>query len=197
MHILVIPCYSKTGALAIIATTCISNLTRLPNQPRRAYAKANADAAAKTHAHRVSNRTAAWSPKEQHLRERITKPTQAPYNRLRVAYSASAEALETVEFDEVLILHDPFRNEESVHLLALVTLKLNHLAEVSVVDDSAITAELLLELLQHFLVVEALIDTLNGCQTFAAVTLLHANMNVVLVGALFRFRVGERVKSTA
>lgn len=34
---------------------------------------------------------------------------------------------------------------------------------------------------------------LNGCKTFAAVALLHANMNVVLVRALLRFGIGEWV----
>lgn len=53
-------------------------------------------------------------------------------------------------------------DQKLLHILALVALKLNHLAHLGVVDDGAIASELLLDHLEDFLLVELLRQALDG-----------------------------------
>ena len=72
--------------------------------------------------------------------------------------------LEAVDLDEVLVLDNALSHQEGVHVLALVTLKLNHLAKLSVVNHCTITAELLLERLEDLLVFKAHVNSLTNSQ---------------------------------
>lgn len=63
-----------------------------------------------------------------------------------------AIVLETVDLD-VGLGSDSFLHDESGNLLALVTLKLDHLSEVLVVNNGTVACEFLLEGLQQLLLV--------------------------------------------
>lgn len=97
------------------------------------------------------------------------------------------EDLETVDLDglgiklEALLLVD----EEFLDILALVSLQLDHLTHLGVVDDGAIASELLLDDLEDLLLVEFLGETLNCSQGFTPISLLDTNMDVIL--CLFGF----------
>lgn len=62
-------------------------------------------------------------------------------------------------------------DQELLNILALVTLKLDHLAHLGVCDDGAIAGKLLLDDLENLLLVKLLGQTLNGGQSLATITL--------------------------
>jgi len=76
--------------------------------------------------------------------------------------------------------------QEFVDILALITLKLNHVAHLAIVDDRSIAGELLLDDLEDLLRIELLRKTLNGGQGLATIALLDTDVNVVL-GLLLGF----------
>jgi hypothetical protein len=57
---------------------------------------------------------------------------------------------------------------------------ISYLAKLWVLDNCTIAAELFLEILQDLAIAEFLLQPLNSRQTLATITLLDANMNVVL-----------------
>jgi hypothetical protein len=57
-----------------------------------------------------------------------------------------------------------------LHILALVSLELDHLSHLSVVDDGAIAGKLLLDDLENLLLVEFLGQTLNSGQSLTSIT---------------------------
>jgi len=71
-------------------------------------------------------------------------------------------------------------DQEFLNILTLITLKLDHLAHLRVVDDGAIASEFLLDHLEDLLLVKLLGKALNSCQSLATITLLDAYMDVVL-----------------
>jgi hypothetical protein len=73
-------------------------------------------------------------------------------------------------------------------ILALITLELDHLAHVGIVDDGAIASEFLLNDLQNLLLVKLLGQTLDRGQGLATIALLNPNMDIVL--SLFDFASG-------
>lgn len=83
----------------------------------------------------------------------------------------AAASLETVHLDglriklEALLLVD----EEFLNILALVSLKLDDLAHLGVVHDSAIAGKLLLDDLQDLLLIEFFGKSLNSGQGLASI----------------------------
>jgi len=90
--------------------------------------------------------------------------------------------LETVDLDGFGIELQPFLlvGEEFLHILALVSLKLDHLSHLSVVDNGAIASELLLDDLEDLFLVELFGQSLNCSQSLTTIALLNTNMNVIL-----------------
>jgi hypothetical protein len=62
-------------------------------------------------------------------------------------------------------------DEELLNILALISLQLNHLAHLTVVDDRAIASELLLDDLKDLLLVELLGQALDCGQSLATIAL--------------------------
>jgi len=71
-------------------------------------------------------------------------------------------------------------DQELLDILALISLELNHLAHLSVVDDRAIASELLLDDLEDLLLIELLGKALDCCQSLTTIALLNPYMDVVL-----------------
>ena len=69
--------------------------------------------------------------------------------------------------------------QESGRVVSLVSLKLDDLAELVVLNDGAVACELLLEGLDDFLEVDLGVNALHGGQALAAVSLLDADVNDV------------------
>ena len=78
------------------------------------------------------------------------------------------------------LLHDLVVHQERRRAHALVALQLDDRAQLGVVDHGAVAAELLLEGLDDLLVVERLVEPLDGRQGLAAVALLDADVDIVL-----------------
>ena len=78
------------------------------------------------------------------------------------------------------LLHDLVVHQERRRAHALVALQLDDRAQLGVVDHGAVAAELLLESLDDLLVVERLVEPLDGRQGLAAVALLDADVDIVL-----------------
>jgi hypothetical protein len=70
-----------------------------------------------------------------------------------------------VKFEAIL------RDQELLNIFALITLQLDHLAHLTVVDDCAIASELLLDHLQDLLLIELLRQALNCGQSLATIAL--------------------------
>jgi len=70
--------------------------------------------------------------------------------------------------------------EELLDILALISLKLNHLPHLSIDDDGAIASELLLNDLKDFLLVKLLGKTLDSGQSLSTIALLNTNVYVIL-----------------
>jgi len=94
--------------------------------------------------------------------------------------------LEAVDLDGLCVkLKAIFCDQELLNVFALITLKLNHLAHLTVGDDCAIAGELLLDDLEYLLLVEFLGEALDGGQSLTTIALLDADMDVIL--GLLRF----------
>jgi len=90
--------------------------------------------------------------------------------------------LETMDLDSLSIKLQAFLlvGEELLNILALISLKLNHLAHLSVDDDGAIASKFLLDDLEDFLLVKLLRKTLDSGQSLTTIALLNTNVNVIL-----------------
>jgi len=90
--------------------------------------------------------------------------------------------LETMDLDGLGIKLQAFFlvGEELLNILALISLKLNHLSHLSIDDDGAIASELLLDDLEDFLLVELLGKTLDSGQSLSTIALLNTNVYVIL-----------------
>lgn len=81
---------------------------------------------------------------------------------------------------DVFLFHNAGLDKEIGDVLPLITLKLNDLSKLWVLDNSTIAAKLFLKIFEDLTVAEFLLQTLYCGQTLAAITLLDAYMNVVL-----------------
>jgi len=66
-------------------------------------------------------------------------------------------------------------NQEFLNILALISLELNHLAHLGVVDDGAIASELLLDDLENLLLVEFLWKALDSSQGFTTIAFCYTS----------------------
>jgi len=88
--------------------------------------------------------------------------------------------LEAVDLDglwvnlETLVLVD----EEFLHNITLIALKLDHVASLVIVDDGAVAGELFFDDLEYLFKVEFGWDTLDGGQGFTTITLLDTDVDV-------------------
>lgn len=73
-----------------------------------------------------------------------------------------------------------FVDQEFLDVFALITLKLDHLAHFSVIDDCAIASEFFLDDLENLFLVEFLGQALDSSQGLATIALLNPDMDVVL-----------------
>jgi hypothetical protein len=90
--------------------------------------------------------------------------------------------LETVDFDG-LGVHFETRwvDEEVLHGIALISLQLDDISGLLVLDYGTIASELLLDDLQDFLEVELCWDAFDGGQSLAAVALLDTDVDIWLM----------------
>jgi len=69
-------------------------------------------------------------------------------------------------------------DEKLLHDISLVTLKLDHVAGLFIVDYGAVTGELLLNDLEDLLEVELGWNALDGGQGLATIALLNADVDI-------------------
>jgi len=69
-------------------------------------------------------------------------------------------------------------NEKILHSIALVTLQLDHVAGLFIVDDGAVAGELFLDDLEDLLEVKLGWDAFDRGQRLATITLLDADVDV-------------------
>lgn len=72
-------------------------------------------------------------------------------------------------------------------MLTLVSLKLNDVSVIGILNDASVAVELLLEILEHQFLVDLRVESLHRRQALTSVTLLHANVNVVLLNRVRGF----------
>lgn len=98
---------------------------------------------------------------------------------------------------DLILLHNPSTGQELGNILALITLKLNDLAKLFVLNNVAVAAELFLEIFEDLLVAEFLPQPLHGGQAFLSIPLLDAYMNILFSSWGTRILgLGEWIKST-
>jgi len=83
--------------------------------------------------------------------------------------------------------------QELADVRSLVARQLNDLAQLVVLDDGAVAAEVFLEGLEDALHVQVIRQTLHRRQTLAAVTLLHTHVDLAAADARVVLGVGEGV----
>jgi hypothetical protein len=71
-------------------------------------------------------------------------------------------------------------DEKLLNILALISLQLNHLAHLTVVDDRAIASELLLDDFEDLLLVELLGQALDCGQSLATIALCDRRSAILL-----------------
>jgi len=81
------------------------------------------------------------------------------------------------------VLGDTLFGQEVLNLNPLVTLELNDLASLLILDEGTVASEFLLESLEKLLGVVFLGETLQGGQCLAAVSLLNTDMDVLLLAS--------------
>lgn len=87
--------------------------------------------------------------------------------------------LETVDFDGLSIhLETRWVDEEVLHGIALISLQLDNITRLLVLDYGTIASELLLDNLQDFLEIKLGGNTFNGGQGLAAVALLDTDVDI-------------------
>jgi len=92
---------------------------------------------------------------------------------LFLAYSAYLDGL-SIKLEAIL------SDQELLDIFALIALKLNHLAHLTVGNDRAIASKLLLDDLENLLLIKLLGQALNCGQSLTTIALLNTNVNVVL-----------------
>lgn len=71
-----------------------------------------------------------------------------------------------------------YLDQKGRNILALVTLELDDLSKLRILHDHAVAAKLLLQVLENLVVVKLLFQSLNSCQTFSSIPLLHTDMHI-------------------
>lgn len=80
-----------------------------------------------------------------------------------------------VEFQTLYLV-----DQELLNVIALITLQLDHVPHLTVIDNGAIASELLLDDLENLLLIKLLRKTLDGGQCLTTIALLDSYMNVIL-----------------
>ncbi|KAK8507334.1 hypothetical protein V6N12_072602 [Hibiscus sabdariffa] len=80
---------------------------------------------------------------------------------------------------DLIFLHYSSINKEVCNLLPLITLQLDEFAELLVLHNITVAAELLFETLEDLVGTKILFQTLNCCQAFLTVPLLDSDMNII------------------
>jgi len=70
-------------------------------------------------------------------------------------------------------------DQKLIHILPLITLKLNHLPHLGIIDNIAIARKLLLQRLEDFLRTKLLGQTLDSSQSLTVGALLNPNVDEV------------------
>ena len=81
-----------------------------------------------------------------------------------------------MDLDQFL-LDDLLGRQEELCILPLVTLQLDHLAHLFILDHAPIAAKLLFQILEDLFAIKVLVEALYGGDTLAAVALLNADMD--------------------
>src|SRR3954469_21324835 len=89
-------------------------------------------------------------------------------------YSKKA-SLETVNLD-LLLVDATFLNEKSRNFGTLIALELNNGSQLLILHKGSVASKVLLENLEHALLVKVLGQSLNGGQGLASVALLDTNI---------------------
>lgn len=113
----------------------------------------------------------------------------------RLVHTAAAEQnsnLETVQH-QLRVRADFLVDQEFADVGSLVAGQLDNFAQLFILHQRAVAAEVLLESLQDTLDVEVVGETLHGGQTLAAVTLLHTDVHLATTNAGVVLGVGESV----
>lgn len=103
----------------------------------------------------------------------IGRRSRCSHARQQCAYAR----LETVDLDGLAIETQALLliSQEILHIFALVSLELNHLAHLGIGDDGAIAGKLLLDDLEDLLLVEFLRQALDRGQGFTTIALLGSS----------------------
>jgi hypothetical protein len=83
--------------------------------------------------------------------------------------------LETVDLD-LLLVDATLGGQESRDFGTLIALELNDRSQFLILHESSVASEILLEDLEHALLVKVLGQSLDGGQSLASVTLLDTNI---------------------
>lgn len=96
---------------------------------------------------------------------------------------------------DLILVGNAGGEEEVGDILALIALELDHLADLLVLHNVAIAAELFLEIFKDFVVAELLPQPLNRRQALLPIPLLYANVNILLRPGRPRFlRLGKWIE---
>jgi len=90
--------------------------------------------------------------------------------------------LETMDLDGLGIqLETLFLiGEEFLNIFTLISLKLDHLSHLSIIDNGAIASKFLLDDLENFLLIKFLWKALNSGQSLTTIALLNTDVYIVL-----------------
>ena len=80
----------------------------------------------------------------------------------------------------MFLLHNARLNKKGRDILSLITLKLDNLAQLWILDNGTIAAKLLLKVLEYLVIAEFLLQPLDSGQAFPTITLLYTDMNIFL-----------------
>jgi len=101
-----------------------------------------------------------------------------------------------VDLDKILrngiLAHLLFAGDEAHNFSTMITLKLDHLSHVGILNDGAIASEFFLEGFEKCLRAVILGQALNSRQRLATVALLNTDMDVIFSGSITNV-VGERI----
>jgi hypothetical protein len=87
---------------------------------------------------------------------------------------------EAVHF-HLCLLDDALLNHEVTDVFPVIALKLNHLAQLFVVDDRAVAVETLLERTKHFFQIDSVGNALDCGKKFTSGSLLETNIFFALL----------------
>lgn len=80
---------------------------------------------------------------------------------------------------DLVFLHKAGLDQKLGHVLPLIALQLNDFSKRLVLDNSPITTELLLQILEDLLVAEFFLQPLHSGQALLSIPLLDADVNIL------------------